>query len=276
MIKRLRTNLQKKAKRAFKRFLLSLTVGTLVVGFMHYHGLQMPRVNIIEALSYQSGPQNFTEAKGIAKTLFQDHRTTFYCGCRFDKHNVVDLESCGYKIQHDQRRAKHLEWEHIVPVSLIASHLPCWKNKQCCNKDGACYGGRKCCQQIDKNFAKMEADLHNLVPEIGELNALRSNYRFGMLPHIPVGQLGECQFKIDPETRRVEPQPSVQGIIARTYLYMAQRYHIHLSDSQLQLFNAWNAQHPPDQWEIEWDRRISGIQGNHNLYISAYKDTKHE
>ncbi len=274
MIKSLQGRLKKKTKRFFRRWLLSFFISVFIGLFVYSQDWQIPRVNILQALSYQAGPQNFTEAKDIAKRMFEDHRTTFYCGCHFDKHNVVDLKSCGYKIQNDQRRAQRLEWEHIVPVSLVAAHRPCWKEKLCC-KDGQYYGGRKCCQQIDKAFAKMEADLHNLVPEIGELNALRSNYRFGVLPHIPEGQLGECQFKIDPETRRVEPQPSVQGIIARTYLYMAMRYNINLSDSQVQLFNAWNKQHPPDTWEIEWDRRISGIQGNHNPYITEYKDTVH-
>lgn len=219
-------------------------------------------------------PRNFQEAKQIAKHIFRDNRRTFYCGCKFDKHNQVDVESCSYVIQKDKRRAKRLEWEHIVPISHLAANFACWKKSLCCNKKGDCYRGRRCCQEIDPAFSKMEADLHNLVPEIGELNALRSNYRFGVLPQMQGGQFGICEMKIDPETRRVEPRESVRGVIARTYLYMAATYDFHLSDSQRQLFNTWNTEFPPDEWEIEWDNRIFFTQGNHNPYISKYVELK--
>ncbi len=220
--------------------------------------------------THDSPIHNFTEAKKAARIIFRDQRHTFYCGCSFDKHQHIDLGSCGYQIQGDIRRAGRVEWEHIVPVSHLASHLPCWQKPLCCKKNGKCYKGRECCRQIDPEFSKMEGDLHNLVPEIGELNALRSNYRFGMLPSTKAGQFGECKIKIDPDERRVEPRPEIRGQIARTYFYMAERYHMTLSDSQIQLFNAWNKQYPPEEWEIEWDRRIQAIQGNSNHYISRY------
>jgi deoxyribonuclease I len=212
-------------------------------------------------------PHNFGDAKRLARLIHIDHQQTFYCGCNYDKHNKIDLRSCGYKVQGDIRRAKRLEWEHIVPISQLASHLPCWQKRLCC-KNGSCYKGRRCCREIDANFAKMEADLHNLVPEIGELNGLRSNYRFGMLPFVMPGQFGACEFKIDSGTRRVEPRRMTRGTISRVYLYMSKHYNMRLSDSQRQLFEAWNREHPPDAWEVEWDRRIERAQGNSNEYIS--------
>lgn len=221
-----------------------------------------------------TSPKNFSEAKRAARILYQDHRQTFYCGCKFDKHNKIDLQSCGYKIQEDPRRAKRLEWEHIVPISHLAAHLPCWKNKLCCNKQGQCFKGRRCCQKSDPQFCKMEADLHNLVPEIGELNAARSNYRFGVLPFVAEGQFGNCEIKIDSETRRVEPRITTRGVIARVYFYMSDSYGFHLSDSQRQLFQSWNALYPPDDWEIERNKRIKEIQGNDNPYISHYLEKK--
>lgn len=214
----------------------------------------------------------FREAKLLAKEIYRDHRFTFYCHCKYDKHNKVDLKSCGYKIQNDKKRAERLEWEHIMPVSLWGCNRACWKGALCVNKKGKAYGGRGCCEKIDKEFIKIEADLHNLVPEIGELNALRSNYRFGILPHIQKQQFGACCFKIDEETRRVEPRVEVRGMVARVYLYMSKIHHIHLSDSQRQLFEAWNRQYPPDDWEIERDKRIAQIQGNHNPYILEYSN----
>lgn len=213
---------------------------------------------------------------------------TFYCGCQFDKHNKIDLGSCGYQIQNNPKRANRVEWEHIVPISQLASHLPCWKNGLCLKSDAkksdakhalhSAKGvkGRQCCQMIDPTFCKMEADLHNLVPEIGELNALRSNYRFGVLPFVDSHQFGDCEFKIDPVTRRVEPALLTRGFIARAYLYMASQYDWHLSDSQRQLFMAWNRQYPPAAWEIERDKRIEKIQGNSNLFISRYEEYKKE
>lgn len=210
--------------------------------------------------------ENFSQAKRVARELFSDRRETFYCGCKFDQHNNIDLKSCGYKIQQDKKRAERLEWEHIVPVSHLASHLNCWKNPICC-KNGECVRGRRCCQEIDANFSKMEADLHNLVPEVGELNALRSNYRYGILPDVSKGRFGQCEIKIDPETKRVEPRPEIRGMIARTYLYMSDTYHFHLSDSQRQLFLAWNKQYPPSDAEFEWNERVFRVQGNHNSYI---------
>lgn len=221
-------------------------------------------------------PKNFSEAKRLAKQIHFDHRKTFYCACRYDKHGKINLKSCGYQIQQNKRRAKRLEWEHIVPVSLWGRSLPCWTEALCCKapkgkeEKAPCFKGRSCCREIDPHFAKMEADLHNLVPEIGELNALRSNYRFGVLPDIEKGQLGTCEFKIDPETRRVEPRDVVKGMVARAYLYMADQYGISLSKNQHQLYSAWNLQFPPDSWEILWDQRVALVQGNHNLYISEY------
>ncbi len=213
---------------------------------------------------------HFSQAKRLAKLIYADHRVTFYCGCRYDKHGKVDLRSCGYQIQQDKRRARRLEWEHIVPVSLWGNHLPCWKRALCCKKSHMCYKGRACCRKLDPTFSKMEADLHNIVPEIGELNRLRSNYRFGVLPHISSSQFGACEIKIDNQSRRVEPRSQVRGIIARAYLYMAETYGISLSKNQRQLFVAWNKQYPPEAWEIKRNKRIMSIQGNDNSYISQY------
>src|SRR5579863_5307892 len=97
-----------------------------------------------------SPPHNFTEAKKLAKQLFAEHRFTFYCDCPFDKQGKVDIKACGYQIQKDKRRAKRLEWEHLVPVSLIANHLPCWRGQGCREQSqgkgkGECLKGRRCC-----------------------------------------------------------------------------------------------------------------------------------
>lgn len=220
------------------------------------------------------GPSNFLEAKRIARQLHSDHAYTFYCGCEYDKQGNIDLASCGYKIQKDRKRALRLEWEHIVPVSLWGKQFQCWNEAICCNDKGECSRGRNCCSQINPEFAKIEADLHNLVPEIGELNNLRSNYKFEILPKVKSGQFGVCEMKIDPISHIAEPPVTVRGIVARAYLYMAETYHIPLTAEQKVLYQSWNSTFPPTEWEILWDKRVARIQGNFNPYIARYQEKK--
>lgn len=220
------------------------------------------------------GPNNFIEAKKIARQLHADRPLTFYCGCEYDKQGNIDLASCGYVIQKDQKRALRLEWEHIVPVSLWGRKFQCWHEAVCCNNEGECSRGRNCCSQINPEFAKMEADLHNLVPEIGELNAIRSNFSFAILPNKKAGQFGICEMKVDASSQRAEPPAAVRGIVARAYLYMAETYNIALSPGQKQLYQSWNTTFPPTEWEILWDKRVARIQGNYNPYIAQYQDKK--
>ena len=220
---------------------------------------------------YAKAPATFTEAKKYAKQIFEESPHTFYCGCRYDKHNKINLKSCGYEIQKDKRRAARLEWEHIMPVSLWGKDLDCWKKTVCCKEKKECYKGRSCCRTKDPHFAAMEADLHNIVPEIGELNQLRSNYRFGVLPEVKEGRFGRCEIKIDADLRRVEPRDEVKGTVARAYLYMADQYGITLSNSQRKLYTSWDKLYPPTSWEISWDEKVAKIQGNHNRFITQHR-----
>ena len=109
----------------------------------------------------------------------------------------------------------------------------------------------------------MEADLHNLAPAIGAVNAKRSNYRFGMLPN-EEPTFGVCPMKI--RGRVAEPPDIAKGIVARSHLYMSDAYptRFRLSHAQKQLFKAWDRQFPPDAWECEREIRIARIQGNRN------------
>ncbi len=42
---------------------------------------------------------------------------------------------------------------------------------------------------------------------------------------------------------------------------MVEKYGLALSDSQKQLFTAWNRQFAPDNWEKEWDVRVARSKG---------------
>ncbi len=209
-----------------------------------------------------AAPTSFEAAKVLARQqVYHDrnHLGSFYCGCDWEwagrSGGRVDLDSCGYSIRAQPNRAVRIEWEHIVPASLFGQQRLCWQQ-----------GGRSNCKRTDPLYNVMEADLHNLAPAIGEANADRSNFRFGVLPGTP-SQHGQCPIRVAFDERTVEPRDEVKGLIARVYFYMHDRYDLRLSRQQEQLLMAWNLQYPPDGWELERDRRIARIMGHGNPFV---------
>ncbi len=209
--------------------------------------------------SFANTPSSFSKAKKIAAEVYQDQPSSFYCGCKINtegKKLVPDLNSCGYKVRKQPKRARRIEWEHIVPAWVFGHQLKCWQE-----------GGRKNCSKNSEQFRHMEADLHNLVPAVGEVNGDRSNYRFAVLPQTP-DMYGQCDFKVNFKQRAAEPPVEKRGKIARIYLYMSDRYGFKLSPQQRKLFEAWNKIHPVTAWELKRNRYISRIQGWGNPYVS--------
>ena len=201
---------------------------------------------------------SFRQAKQAAPAIYNDHPVTFYCGCPIDAHGkklVPNLERCGYQVRKQQTRASRIEWEHIVPAWEFGHQRQCWQQ-----------GGRKNCTRNDTVFKRMEGDLHNLVPAVGEVNGDRSNYRFSEWNGRP-NQYGRCEMLVDFKGRKVQPPEGSRGAIARTYLYMQQQYRLKIASQQLKLFEAWNRQYPASRWECERDHRISAIQGNSNPFV---------
>ena len=205
--------------------------------------------------------ESFSKAKRIAaKSVYTDNYKTFYCGCNYiakgKKLVPEDLKACGYEVRKQVKRASRIEWEHVVPAWDFGHQLQCWQN-----------GGRKNCKKKSKAFRRMEADLHNLVPAIGEINGDRSNYRFADLGKYP-DMYGQCDFKVDFKNRRAEPAESVRGEIARAYLYMDDHYaEFRLSKQQRRLMEAWHKMDPVTGWEKKRNKRIAGIMGWGNPYI---------
>ncbi len=203
-------------------------------------------------------PSNFSSAKRTATRIYDSHPISFYCGCDIQKQGkklVPDLESCGYQVRKQQRRASRIEWEHVVPAWAFGHQLQCWQD-----------GGRKNCSKNNKQFRTMEADLFNLVPAVGEVNGDRSNFRFGALPHVK-NMYGQCDFKVDFKQRVAQPPVAQRGAIARIYLYMSGQYNFKLSKQQRKLYESWNRQYPVSDWESERNQRISQIQGWNNPYV---------
>lgn len=200
---------------------------------------------------------SFAQAKAASIRIHADAPGSFYCNCKIDwqgKKGIPDLASCGYKVRKNENRAGRIEWEHVVPAWTFGHQLQCWQN-----------GGRKACNK-DARFRKIEADLHNIQPAIGEINGDRNNFMFSQWKG-GERQYGRCDMKIDFKGKRAEPPASARGAIARTWFYMRDTWQLRLSRQQTQLFEAWDRLYPVTRWECERDARIAHVQGNHNPYI---------
>ncbi len=205
-------------------------------------------------------PQNFNHAKESLRQIYKENPNVkeFYCDCNFSwegNKGVVDLKSCGYKIRKNKIRAERIEWEHVMPAYAFGKQLQCWQT-----------GGRHNCRNYAE-FNVIEGDMHNLQPAVGEVNADRSNYRFGEFTK-RFNQYGRCEFATDFKGRKVQPRQEIKGMIGRTYLYMASHYGLQLAKEEEKLMKAWNQLNPPSEWECKRNQLIAKIQGNDNPFIT--------
>ena len=204
---------------------------------------------------------NFRQAKKqLVKIIHKlDKPKTIYCGCDIvlTKNGYYpNLGSCGYKVRKNTKRANRIEAEHIVSAHEFGSKFSCWVA-----------GGRQNCTENDRNFAKMEGDLHNLYPAIGEVNGDRRNYKFkevvkGKSPY------GKCQMVIDTKRQVAMIPKRAQGQVARAYLYMADRYNLPLDPEHINLFNRWNKQNKPTKNECLYNKYVAKVQGNDNPFVT--------
>lgn len=210
------------------------------------------------SLSFTNYHQNnFSQAKAYAAQINADAPADFYCGCKISWHGkkgVPDLNSCGYSVRKNANRAERIEWEHVMPAWEFGHQRQCWQN-----------GGRKSCSK-DADYRRIESDLHNLQPAIGEVNGDRNNFQYSQW-NGGEQQYGQCGMKVDFKQKLAQPPERARGAIARTYFYMRDQYHLRLSRQQTQLFTAWDKQYPVTSWECERDNRIAKVQGNHNSYV---------
>lgn len=227
----------------------------------------IPTASLYPAQIQASPPDTFERAKvELRQQVYHDQNQggalgTAYCGCDWEwmgrSGGRVDHASCGYQVRAQENRAARIEWEHVVPAHSFGHQRQCWQN-----------GGRRNCVADDPVFRAMEADMHNLTPSVGEINADRSNYRFGALPG--TARLhGECDFKVNFRQRVAEPRDEIKGMFARIYFYMHDRYDLSMSSQQEQLLMAWDRAHPVTEWERERDRRIARIMGHPNPFVTG-------
>jgi len=208
------------------------------------------------AFQATEAPRTFAEAKKIAWKIYAERPVDFYCGCKYQG-NRIDLASCGYVPRKNANRAERVEWEHIVPAWVIGHQRQCWQN-----------GGRKNCTANDPVFSAAEADLHNLVPAVGEVNGDRNNFAYGMLAEKPT-QYGACPMVVDFKAKTAMPPENVRGAAARVTLYMADRYKLRLSSQDRRTYEAWNRQYPVSEWERWRNQAVGCVMGWGNPYVGS-------
>lgn len=208
--------------------------------------------------------ESFSKAKKtLEREVYFDHRETVYCGARFDEKKNILLPE-GFSTPSHAGRSSRLEWEHAVPAENFGRAFVEWRegNPSCVDNRGEAFKGRNCARKMNRTFRLMEADMHNLFPSIGSVNAVRSNKRYAMLPN-SVQRFGSCGAKVS--GKGFEPPDSAKGALARAALYMENEYQSYnLGGPQKKLFMAWDKMFPVDKWECERQRRIEKLQGNSN------------
>ncbi|MBO8415258.1 MAG: endonuclease [Proteobacteria bacterium] len=203
---------------------------------------------------------SFNQAKKILPSIYKqlDDPATIYCGCpvTIERNRFkLSLKECGYQVRKQPKRAARVEIEHVMPAWEFGHQLQCWQD-----------GGRKNCAKDDR-FKEMEGDLHNLFPSVGEVNGDRSNFQFTDWNGTPT-QYGKCEMVIDFKQKQAQPPRRSRGVIARAYLYMADKYGIRLSNTQKRIYEAWNRQYQPDDNECLRNQLIEDVQGNDNPFVT--------
>jgi deoxyribonuclease-1 len=215
--------------------------------------------------------------KKIARDqVYFNHTKTFYCDCDFtadikitSTSGTIDPSQCGYQSNSD--KVIKLEWEHIVAAANFGKHRDSWTNHNdiCGDKS---ISGRMCSGKTDPEFRMMEADLHNLVPEIERLNRDRGDKTFGIVAE-EERHYGKCDFEVSKKgIKVVEVAENIRGDVARAWLYMYMTYGakaVPTSNEELEMFCEWHKQDPVDVWEQIRNERITAIQGNSNPYVDG-------
>lgn len=222
---------------------------------------------------------SFSKSKKLLKKVYKGHQVSFYANCNYnykDKNNMIIRKSCGYVPRNEytkkgniNKRARRIEWEHVIPAENFGRQFKCWRkgSTQCIKSNGKSFKGRRCCSKVNEKFKYMQADLHNLVPTVGELNADRSNFRYGMISKEKRLYGKNIDFEVDFKMKRAEPRDSIKGNIARTYFYFEKTYNMKISKKDKKLFKAWDKLDPVDEWERKRNKLIYKIQGNKNPFI---------
>ena len=222
---------------------------------------------LLISISYSVKAQNVKfETYQVSKykmyDIYRRHKETFYCKATFDNQRNITLPE-GMSRPQKYKNRYLMEWEHIVPAENFGRTFEEWREgKRLCEG----LSNRECARSLSPEFNRMEADMYNLYPSIGFVNAMRSNYNFTELPKEVPNSVAGCNFKV--YKRKVEPAEYTKGIIARTYFYMEDAYpRYKISKKMKKMLVVWDKEHPVDEWECKRAKRIEKVQGNPNKFV---------
>ncbi|GGB14550.1 endonuclease I family protein [Agarivorans gilvus] len=229
---------------------------------------------LLSPLVLAKGNQSIESFSTAKRLLLQqvyatpESRRTLYCQASFDENKHVQLNS-GFASSKYLNRLARYETEHVVPAENFGRSFKAWRegHPQCVNSKGKAYKGRRCAEKTSAEYRLMQADMYNLYPAIGAVNAARSNFNFAMLSKAK-SDFGSCDLRI--EKRKVQPPEAARGAIARSYLYMEASYpRYSMSSSQRKLMQAWDKQYPVSAAECQRAQIIERVQNNHNSIMSS-------
>jgi deoxyribonuclease-1 len=215
-----------------------------------------------------SHPLDFRAAKEHLRSFYAERAaTTLYSSCALVG-GEVDFTRCCVARETAKRPA--VEWEHVVPAATFGGSLPEWREGHPrCQKRGKPFRGRKCARRASKRFKALEGELHNLFPEVGDVNGARGDTPMGLV--VGAGtrhrDLQSCGLRFGDGV--VEPRREVHGDVARAYLYMSAAYPdaVVLTVELRALLERWHSEDPPDDLERARNRMIRDTQGNTNPWI---------
>ncbi len=64
--------------------------------------------------------------KMLERQVYQDHRVTIYCGAKFDAKKSI-LAPDGFITTKYAKRARRIEWEHVVPAENFGRAFSEWR-----------------------------------------------------------------------------------------------------------------------------------------------------
>ena len=207
-------------------------------------------------------------AQNILMKIYQENAVTFYCRVPFNRQKQIQLPK-GFLTPKYKNRANKMEWEHIVPVENFGKLFKEWNagDSTCINHSKKYYKGRKCVLKTSLEFRFMISDMYNLVPAIGMVNAMRSNYNFSELEKNTPNAFGICDMKF--QKNLVQPPVYTRGEIARIYLYFEKAYpRFKISKKMRPLLMIWDKKYPVTKWECKRAKIIEQIQKNKNEILT--------
>lgn len=218
---------------------------------------------------------SFGNAKSKLRSIYGNKNHTFYCNCPYQKKSIK-LKKCNLSLKKFKKRSKRLEWEHIVPAHAFGQSFIEWRNsKSVCGFKVTKKGKKKKissrkCAKRNKLFKFMEADIYNLVPAIGSVNALRSNFSMANLKKSDIDICPGVMKK----KRNFMPANDKKGDVARIYMYMDSTYPNRgiISKKRRKLFKVWDQLDPVDMEECTLIKLKQKYQVNkNNIVLSRCK-----